>query len=99
MPIREEKTGTSIAAPRRYTEGLFRIHDRVSRGRIFEIVSAGVSGQGKRTEEELEILKVFQDRGIVIVVVDQKELERVAKGENFVSILPEKYEQVRLGLR
>jgi hypothetical protein len=59
----------------------------------------GVSGQGKRTDAELEILKVFQDRGIVIVVVDKKELESVAKGENLVSMLREKYEQVRLGLR
>jgi hypothetical protein len=59
----------------------------------------GVSGQGRRTDAELEILKVFQDRGIVIVVVDRTELERVAKGENLVSILREKYEQVRLGLR
>ncbi len=58
----------------------------------------GISGEGKRKFAELEQLKVFQDRGIVIVVVDQKDLERLAEGANFISILRSKYERVRLNL-
>jgi hypothetical protein len=58
----------------------------------------GISGEGKRKFAELEQLKVFQDRGIVIVVVDQKDLERLAQGANFISILRGKYERVRLNL-
>jgi hypothetical protein len=46
----------------------------------------------------LEQLKISQDRGIVIVVVDQKDLERVAQGANFISLLRSKYERVRLNL-
>jgi hypothetical protein len=41
-------------------------------------------------------LKVYQDRGIVIVVVDLKDLEGLAEGTNFISMLREKYMAVRL---
>jgi hypothetical protein len=58
----------------------------------------GISGEGTRRDAALEQLKVFQDRGIVIVVVDQKDLERVAQGANFISLLRSKYERVRLNL-
>jgi hypothetical protein len=58
----------------------------------------GVSGRGRRKDAEIEQLKVFQDRGIVIVVVDLKDLERLAQGANFISILRSKYERVRLNL-
>lgn len=60
--------------------------------------SQGITGEGERSYAELEQLKVFQDRGIVIVVVDRKDLERLAKGANFISILRSKYERVRLNL-
>ena len=56
----------------------------------------GISGQGKRQDADLERLKVFQDNGTVIVVVDKHDLERLADGANFISILRTKYEQVRL---
>ena len=58
----------------------------------------GISGSGKRKYADSEQLKVFQDRGIVIVVVDQNDLQRIANGANFISMLREKYEAVRLDL-
>jgi hypothetical protein len=60
--------------------------------------SQGISGEGARRDAALEQLKVFQDRGIVIVVVDQRDLDRVAEGVNFISLLRSKYERVRLEL-
>jgi hypothetical protein len=58
----------------------------------------GISGEGTRRDAALEQLKVFQDRGIVIVVINQKDLERVGQGANFISLLRSKYERVRLDL-
>ena len=58
----------------------------------------GITGKGKTTNAELEQLKVFQDRGMVIVVVSQKDLEKLAEGGNFISLLRTKYERVRLNL-
>ncbi len=58
----------------------------------------GISGSGDTRNAEREQLKVFQDRGMVIVVVDLEDLERVAGGANFVNILRRKYERVRLDL-
>jgi hypothetical protein len=58
----------------------------------------GISGAGKTTNSEREQLKVFQDRGMVIVAVDNSEIEAVAGGANFISILRQKYEKVRLDL-
>ncbi|MEW6443204.1 MAG: hypothetical protein AB1640_19880 [bacterium] len=58
----------------------------------------GIKGQGKRRDADLEQIKVFQDRGMIIVVVDQSDLESVSKGANLVSMLRSKYEMVRLNL-
>ena len=58
----------------------------------------GISGAGKGRHAELEQLKVFQDRGSVIVVFDKKDLQELAKGANFISLLRAKYERVRLNL-
>jgi hypothetical protein len=59
---------------------------------------AGISGEGKTTGAEREQLKVFQDRGMVIVVIDEDDLKRVAEGSNFINLLRRKYETVRLDL-
>jgi hypothetical protein len=59
----------------------------------------GHSGAGKAVDADREILKVYQDRGVVIVVVDRDDLQCVADGANFISMLREKYEVVRLDLR
>jgi hypothetical protein len=58
----------------------------------------GITGQGRRTDADLERLKVYQDRGIVIVVVDLDDLNQVTNGTNFISMLREKYMVVRLNL-
>ncbi|HKZ55817.1 MAG TPA: hypothetical protein VJ123_10075 [Anaerolineales bacterium] len=59
----------------------------------------GITGATGTTDAYLEQIKVFQDRGLVIAVVDKADLEALARGANFVSILREKYERVRLELR
>jgi len=58
----------------------------------------GVSGQEETRFAQREIVKMFQDRGIVIVVVTKADLERVVKGANFLTMLRSKYERVRLDL-
>jgi hypothetical protein len=58
----------------------------------------GVSGKGKTAHAEREQLKVFQDRGIVIVVIDEEDLKQVATGANFISMLRDRYEAIRLDL-
>jgi hypothetical protein len=60
--------------------------------------TSSISGAGKGKDAELEQLKIFQDRGTVIVVVDKADLEQLAEGANFVSLLRRKYERVRLNL-
>ena len=46
-----------------------------------------------------EQLKVFQDRGIVIVVIGLVDLQNISSGENLIHLLKKKYESVRLDLR
>jgi len=58
----------------------------------------GISGEGETRDAEREQLKVFQDRGMAILVVDQSDLDAVAAGENLIVMLRKKYEQVRLDL-
>jgi hypothetical protein len=58
----------------------------------------GITGKGKTVDAEREQLKVFQDRGMVIVVVDLKDLMDVAEGRNFINLLRDKYEKTRLDL-
>ncbi len=58
----------------------------------------GISGTGKNKNAELERLKVFQDRGMVIVVIDREDLKQLSEGENFINLLRQKYERVRLDL-
>jgi hypothetical protein len=60
---------------------------------------SGISGTGDTQFAEREQLKVYQDRGIVVVVLSLADLENVAKGENLISILRNQYEAVRLDLR
>ena len=58
----------------------------------------GISGQKSAKYAGREQLKVFQDRGMVIIVVDENDLTKVASGSNFINILRQKYERVRLDL-
>jgi hypothetical protein len=59
----------------------------------------GITGTGKTTDAEREQLKVFQDRGMVIVVINQSHLEFVSDGGNFINLLHRRYEKIRLDLR
>jgi hypothetical protein len=59
----------------------------------------GISGEGKTRDAEREQLKVYQDRGMVVVVISELDLQAVAAGENFITMLRSKYEAVRLDLR
>jgi hypothetical protein len=59
----------------------------------------GLTGESEAEHADREVLKVYQDRGIVIVVVNRNDLQLVAEGANFISLLREKYEIVRLDLQ
>jgi hypothetical protein len=58
----------------------------------------GISGEAHSRHAEREQLKVFQDRGMVIVVIDENDLNDIANHANFVNLLRRKYERVRLDL-
>lgn len=60
---------------------------------------SGITGRESSTNAAREIFKVFQDRGMVILVIDGSDLELIRRGHNFISMLREKYEHVRLDLR
>jgi len=60
---------------------------------------SGLSGSRRSADAEREQYKVFADRGIVIVVVSHSDLDRIAEGANFLSMLRLKYEQIRLDLK
>jgi hypothetical protein len=61
--------------------------------------SEGITGSKRHEDAWLDQMKVFQDRGMVIVVVSRSDLDLLSKGANFVSMLRRKYEEVRLDLR
>lgn len=58
----------------------------------------GITGEGKTKFAEREQLKVFQDRGMVIVVVTQDDLTQAINGVNFITLLRNKYKKIRLDL-
>lgn len=59
----------------------------------------GITGEGGYSDAKREQQKVFQDRGMVIVVVNEYDLVYVSTGGNFIALLRNKYEKVRLDLR
>ncbi len=59
----------------------------------------GLSGSARTTDAVREQLKVFQDRGLVIVALDKDDLAALADGKSLIAILRRKYEEVRLDLR
>jgi hypothetical protein len=60
---------------------------------------SGLSGASTFRDARLEQIKIFQDRGIVIVVVDSNDITQIATGAHFAELLRHKYEEVRLDLR
>jgi len=59
---------------------------------------AGITGEERTRDAAREQLKLFQDRGIVVVVVSLNDIKAVIDGYNFITLLREKYERVRLDL-
>lgn len=57
------------------------------------------SKNGASAEALREQMKVFQDRGIVIVVIGLEDLQSISSGANLIHLLRRKYESVRLDLR
>jgi hypothetical protein len=60
---------------------------------------AGVTGAGKMQFAELEQHMFFQSTGKVVVVIGLSDLKWVADGGNFIALLRNQYEKVRLDLR
>lgn len=58
----------------------------------------GISGEGRTINADREQLKIFQDRGMIIVVIDLNDLKYLADGTNFINLLRTKYERVRLDI-
>lgn len=62
---------------------------------------SGLSGKKSGDDATREQMKVFQDRGVIIIVISEQDLREVAKpgGRNFISLLRARYENVRLDLQ
>jgi hypothetical protein len=58
----------------------------------------GIFGENRTVYAAREQLKVFQDRGIVVVVLNRQDLEKVAAGRNLIPLLRKRYEAVRLDI-
>lgn len=60
----------------------------------------GVSRGGGAQEKfgAREILKVFQDRGVAIIVFDRRDFDKVLAGESFLNLMRLKYEKIRMDL-
>jgi len=59
----------------------------------------GITGEEHNSDAEREQLKVFQDRGMVIIVVNSADLDYISSGGNMIALLKKKYEKVRLDLQ
>ncbi len=55
-----------------------------------------ITGTARSTDAAREQLKLFQDRGMVVVVIDVEDLKQIADGANLITMLRAKYEEVRL---
>lgn len=58
----------------------------------------GISGENQAKYAQRELLKIFQQDDLTIIVFSEPDLLQIASGDNFFSILRDKYEQVRLDL-
>lgn len=56
----------------------------------------GISGKKLSRYAANEPQKLFQSHGIVLVVIDQADMTYVANGGNFINLLRNKYEKIRL---
>ena len=85
-----DKTGFSEVAK------FCRVLDSVKAKFGILFARTGISGTDNDRWAAQEITKVYQDRGIVLVVIDENDIAAVANGANFVTLLRRKYETVRL---
>jgi len=58
----------------------------------------GLTGRDRGRDAKLEVFQAYQRYGRIIVVVDRKDLDRLAEGESLISLLRSRSEQVRLNL-
>src|SRR5205814_4370864 len=56
-------------------------------------------GQGGDRDASREIVKVLHDSGTIILCVTQQDIQSIADGDNFITLLRERYEKVRLDLK
>jgi hypothetical protein len=56
----------------------------------------GISGKKLSLDAASEPQKLFQNHGIGLVVIDQEDIAYVADGGNFINLLRNKYEKIRL---
>jgi len=59
----------------------------------------GITGENKTINADREILKIFQNLGIVIIVINSNDLDSICNGKNLINLLRNKYEKIRLDLR
>jgi hypothetical protein len=62
----------------------------------------GISGQEAAEEPRFayrEILKIYQDRGLAIIVIDNDDINKIIDGYNFTVMLRSKYDEIRLDLK
>jgi len=58
----------------------------------------GISGKKQSRYASSEPQKLFQNHGIVLVVIDKADMAYVANGGNFINLLRNKYEKIRLDI-
>lgn len=57
-----------------------------------------ISGRDKFENSYREIIKIYQSDGIAIVVINNEDIDQVINGNNFITLLKNRYEKVRLDL-
>lgn len=58
----------------------------------------GISGKKRRKDAAIEIIKYFQDREKIVIVISEFDLTEIAAGTSFLTILRNKYENIRFDL-
>ncbi len=56
----------------------------------------GISGQGKTSYAERELLKILHQDDLTIVVLTEADVNQIISGTNFVTLLRSKYERIRM---
>lgn len=59
---------------------------------------SGISGKKRRKDAEMEIIKYFQEREKIVIVMTESDLSKIGLGASFITILREKYENIKFDL-